>query len=202
MSLVYRVMYRVGFTPWDTGTIPQPLSALIEGEARLAPDRALDLGCGTGTQSVYLARHGWKVTGVELLEQPLKRARARATAEGVGVDFLKADATRLSKTKLEPGFALVLDRGCFHGLSDDGRAGYVGGVTALAAPGATLLLMAFARNRVLAGPAGADETELVDRFSGGWRLEHVARSAEPPPAGPLNGVALTWYRLRRNGSRV
>ena len=94
---------------------------------------------------------------------------------------------------------MLLDRGCFHGLSEDGRAGYVDGVTALAAPGATLLLMAFARNRVLAGPPGADETELVSGFSPGWELEHSERDSEPPPGGPLKGVPLTWYRMRRSG---
>ncbi|HEV3056158.1 MAG TPA: methyltransferase domain-containing protein [Solirubrobacteraceae bacterium] len=202
MSLVYRFMYRVGFTPWDTGTIPRPLSALIEGDPQLEPASALDIGCGTGTQAVFLAQRGWQVTGVELLDQPLRRARARAAAAGVEVDFVKADATRLRRAKLEPGFALLLDRGCFHGLSDDGRAGYVDGVTALAAPGATLLLMAFARNRVLAGPTGADETELVSRFSPGWKLERSERDSEPPPGGPLKGVPLTWYWLRRSGSGV
>jgi cyclopropane fatty-acyl-phospholipid synthase-like methyltransferase len=202
MSLVYRAMYRVGFTPWDTGTIPPQLSALIEGDAVLEPARALDIGCGTGTQAVYLARHGWEVTGVELLGQPLKRARARAAAAGVAVEFVVADATRLSGVGLAPGFGFLLDRGCFHGLSEDGRAGYIEGVTALAAPGATLLLMAFARNRVLAAPPGADEAELVSRFSGGWELEHSERNSERPPGGPLKAVPLTWYRLRRSGSGV
>jgi cyclopropane fatty-acyl-phospholipid synthase-like methyltransferase len=202
MSLVYRVMYRVGFTPWDTGTVPPPLSALIEDSSSPEPSRALDIGCGTGTQAVYLAQQGWTVTGVELLAQPLKRARARAAAAGVAVEFVQADATRLTAAKLAPGYGLLLDRGCFHGLSDDGRAGYADGVTALAAPGATLLLMSFARNRVLAGPAGADESELVARFSPAWELERSERDSEPPPAGPLKGVPLTWYRFRRSASGV
>ncbi|HWE33674.1 MAG TPA: hypothetical protein VG410_09325 [Solirubrobacteraceae bacterium] len=162
MSLVYRFIYRVGFTPWDTGTIPAPRTELIDGDDGLEPASALDIGCGTGTQAVYLAR----------------------------------------QAQLEPGFAVVLDRGCFHGLSDDGRAGYVDGVTALAAAGATLLLMAFARNRIVAGPAGADQAELASRFSAGWELQRSDRDVEPPPGGPLRGVPLTWYRLRRNGSHV
>jgi methylase of polypeptide subunit release factors len=55
MSLVYRIMYRVGFTPWDTGEVPAELRALIEGEDALDAGSALDIGCGTGTQSAYMA---------------------------------------------------------------------------------------------------------------------------------------------------
>ena len=58
MSLLYRVMYRIGFTPWDTGQVPPELSALIEGAGALPAGRALDIGCGTGTQAMYLAGIG------------------------------------------------------------------------------------------------------------------------------------------------
>jgi 2-polyprenyl-3-methyl-5-hydroxy-6-metoxy-1,4-benzoquinol methylase len=80
MSLVYRIMYRVGFTPWDTREVPPELRALVEGADALDPGSAIDIGCGTGTQSLYLAAHGWRVTGIDDLEQPLRRARARSAA--------------------------------------------------------------------------------------------------------------------------
>jgi 2-polyprenyl-3-methyl-5-hydroxy-6-metoxy-1,4-benzoquinol methylase len=117
VSLVYRLLYRVGFTPWDTGEVPAELSALVEGETALAPERALDIGCGTGTHSLYLARNGWQVTGIEVVEQPLRRARARSAAEGVTVDWIRADASQLRDVGLTPRVSLMLDRGCYHGLS-------------------------------------------------------------------------------------
>ncbi len=190
-------MYRVGFTPWDTGDVAAELRALVDGRDALAAGAALDLGCGTGTQALYLARRGWRVTGVDDLEQPLRRARDRSAADGVDVRWVKADVTRLGEAGLAPGYQLLLDRGCFHGLGSDERAGYARAVTALAAPGAVFLLMSFARNRVVAGPPGADRDEITARFAAGWELESAVSDSGPDPAGPLRNVPRTWYRLRR-----
>jgi SAM-dependent methyltransferase len=197
LSLIYRIMYRLGFTPWDTGEVPAELRAVVEGESAPAAGPALDLGCGTGTQAVYLAQRGWRVTGVDDVEQPLRRARARGAAAGVEVRWVKADVARLGEAGLTPGYELVLDRGCFHGLPDDGRAAYARDVSALAAPGAVLLLMSFARNRIIAGPAGADRNELDTRFGPAWELTAADPDSGPDPGGPLRNVPRTWYRLRR-----
>jgi SAM-dependent methyltransferase len=197
MSLVYRVMYRIGFTPWDSGAIPAELSSLVEGDGALPAGQALDIGCGTGAHAVYLAGLGWRVTGIDDLDQPLKRARARSASAGVSVQWIKADAGRLADAGLDPGFNLVLDRGCYHGLSEQARTAYARDVTALAAPGAALLMMAFARNGVLVGPAGVDREEIESGFAPGWELEAAESDTAPPPSGPLRNVALTWYRLRR-----
>jgi cyclopropane fatty-acyl-phospholipid synthase-like methyltransferase len=187
-------MYRVGFTPWDTGEIPEELTAELDS---LPPGRALDIGCGTGTQAVHMAQRGWQVTGLDDLEQPLRRARDRAAAAGVTVELVKADVTRLEQAGLASGFNLAFDRGCFHGLTGEQRAAYARGVTALAAPGAVLLLMSFARNRVVAGPPGADGAEIEAAFAAGWTLASANPDRSPPPAGPLKNVPRTWYRFER-----
>jgi SAM-dependent methyltransferase len=198
MSFTYRIMYRVGFTPWDTGKVPDELVKLTEGADALPAGRALDVGCGTGTQSVYLAQHDWEVTGVDALERPLKRARDRSAAAGVAVSWLKADVSRLLEAGVKPGFTLLFDRGCYHGLNDAERAGYARGVTELAASGATLLMMAFARNRVLGGPAGADAAEIASGLGAGWELAADVPDSGPAPGGPLKDVPRHWYRLSRS----
>jgi cyclopropane fatty-acyl-phospholipid synthase-like methyltransferase len=196
VSLIYRLMYLVGFTPWDTGEVPPELSALIEGERALPAGRALDIGCGTGTQSVYLAGHGWQVTGVDALRKPLHRARARAAERRVAVEWIRADATRLSAAGLTPGFDLALDRGCFHGLNGRQRAAYATEVTRLSGPGATLLLMSFARNDVRMAPPGADSEEVVRTFDA-WELVSSDPDSGPAPGGPLRDVPRRWYRFVR-----
>jgi cyclopropane fatty-acyl-phospholipid synthase-like methyltransferase len=196
MSLVYRFMYRIGFAPWDTDQVPGELRALVDGADALAPGRALDIGCGTGTQSVYLATNGWEVTAIDAVEQPLRRARDRAAAAGADVAWLKADVAQLAELGLARGFALFFDRGCFHGLNDRQRDAYAAAVGELAAPGATLLLMAFAPNRVPFGPGGASADEIHTRFTG-WDFAPAQSDSGPDPGGPLRDVARTWYRAVR-----
>lgn len=69
--------YRDGKPPWDSGITPPELVALVEGPDALAPGRALELGCGTGTNAVYLARHGWQVAAVDLVDRAVRQARRR-----------------------------------------------------------------------------------------------------------------------------
>jgi SAM-dependent methyltransferase len=196
MSLMYRLMYRVGFTPWDTGQVPNELTALIEQPDGLPAGRALDVGCGTGTQAVYLARRGWEVTALDAVPRPLARARARAQEAGVDVDWILADVARLHRLGLTPGFTLFHDRGCFHGLDESQRGAYAAAVDELAAPGATLLMMAFAPSRIVTAPAGLEEGELVGRFPG-WELVSASPDTDGEISGPLRNVPRTWYRLVR-----
>lgn len=72
----FDLRYLRGRAPWDTGVTPPEVVDLIEG-ARLPPGRALDLGCGTGTNTIYLARHGWEVVGVDFSAVAIRRARRR-----------------------------------------------------------------------------------------------------------------------------
>ena len=189
-------MYRVGFTPWDTDQVSPELSALIEGPDALPAGRALDIGCGTGTHAVYLAQRGWEVSAVDAVPRPLARARARGQAAGVSVDWILADVARLGRLGLDRGFTLAFDRGCFHGLDDPQRGACADAVTDLAAPGATLLMMAFAPNRVPVAPTGIEESEILARFAE-WRLISAEPDTRRSGSGSLRNVPLTWYRLVR-----
>ena len=112
------------------------------------------------------------------------------------VDWILADVARLGRLGLEPGFTLVFDRGCFHGLDDSRRAACADAVSDLAAPGATLLMMALAPNRVPAAPAGIEDAEVRARFAD-WRLVSASPDTEGERSGPLRNVPRTWYRLVR-----
>lgn len=93
---LFRVLYQLGFTPWDGHPISESLQGLVEGDHALTPGRALDVGCGTGDSSIYLAQHGWQVTGLDFVPKALAKARAKADSANASVDFKLGDATKLS----------------------------------------------------------------------------------------------------------
>ena len=193
MSLFFRAAYLFGFKPWDSGVAPPELVAVVEGAGSLKAGRALDLGCGTGTNCVYMAQHGWEVTGVDFVPRAIGMARRKAESAAVSVRFIVGDVTRLPDLGIVTGIDLLFDLGCFHSIPDDGRDGYVKGVTRAARPGATMLLFGFIRSdgRSRLGPPGLTPTEISDRFSTGWQIVEATKGR------PMLGADTFWYNLRR-----
>lgn len=188
MSLWWQLAYMIGFKPWDSGISPPELVSVVEGPDALPPGRALDLGCGTGTNVVYLAQHGWDATGVDLVGRALRRARERASGAGVSPRFIAGDVTRLDELEVGSGYSLLFDLGCFHTIPGARRDAYAKGMTAAAADGATLLLFGFAPGAMRPGPRGVTADELRQRFEG-WEMVEASRGTDR--------VETWWYRLRR-----
>ena len=88
-----------------------------------APARALDLGCGTGADAVYLAGHGWQTTGVDFAPEAIAAARKKAADAGVDAAFVVGDASRLADAGVRGPFDLLLDVGCYHTIPAGRRAG-------------------------------------------------------------------------------
>jgi ubiquinone/menaquinone biosynthesis C-methylase UbiE len=164
---LFRIFYRLGFTPWDGHPLAQSLRTLVEGDGSLPTGKALELGCGTGDCSIYLAKHGWQVTAVDFVPQALKKARAKARVDNVVINFAHADVTRLSSAGLGDNFGLIVDNGCLHNMSDPDRDAYVREVSAIAAPGARLLVVAFEPGGRF-GVRGVEPAEMERRFTRGW----------------------------------
>jgi SAM-dependent methyltransferase len=204
MSIAYRILYAVGFTPWEQMAHPRIADQIAklfaaEEEGREAPyGRALDLGCGSGIWSVALARRGWQVTGIDFVPKAVRRAEARARDAGADVSFLEGDVTDLEAAGVDPGYRLLLDFGCFHDeLSDEQRGAEGREASRIAAPGATLLLMAWEPGRRGPLPRGASEEEIAAAFADWELVDHTPMDFPDAAPGYVKRAGPRFYRLRR-----
>jgi ubiquinone/menaquinone biosynthesis C-methylase UbiE len=194
---LFRIFYRIGFTPWDGHPLGKSLRDLVEGTGdapALPAGKALDVGCGTGDSSIYLAQHGWEVTGVDFVAKALDKARAKAAAANVSANFVHADVTRLSQAAIGADFQLIVDNGCLHNLVDDNRDAYVREVSAVAAPDARLAIVAFAPSGSIGVP-GIERAEIERRFAPGWAL--LSTGDEPEAEQSRRSGTLHNYLLQR-----
>lgn len=200
----YRFAYSIGFHPWedaaDNSQFVEKITDLFEREeqGRARPlGRALDIGTGSGIWGIELAKRGWEVTGVDLVDKALARARERVNAAGVDMKLVRADVTDLSESDVGSDFDLILDTGTFHDFGQAGQAGMARGVDALAADDATVLLLVWPRRR---RPLirGATRDEIETAFAG-WQITDVEPSyfRLPKPLEMLLRPDEHWYRLRR-----
>lgn len=98
-------------TPWDSG-VPSDHLKVFLSHKRINPGRVLELGCGTGTNAIYLAQQGFDVTGVDISKTAIERAREKSEAAGVKIRFIEADAT--NPGDIGQPFPFVFDRGTYH----------------------------------------------------------------------------------------
>ena len=124
--------------PWDTGISPPELIEFIQTHP---PGRAIDMGCGTGTNLITLAKAGWQVTGVDFAPRAIKLAKQKTRQAGVQANLSVNDATNLRG--ITGPFDLALDLGCFHGISEDGREKYLNQLDRILSPSGFWLLYAF-----------------------------------------------------------
>ncbi|MFD0020149.1 class I SAM-dependent methyltransferase [Streptomyces sp. NPDC058382] len=183
--------YMDGEPPWDSGVTPPELENLVEGEDALAPGRVLELDCGTGTNAVYLARHGWRVAAVDLVARAAKQAREKADAAGVDVAVLCGDATRLDELGLPGPYDLFFDLSCYCGIPPHRRDAYAAGLTTRAAPDARLLMFGYGPEAFGDPISGVTADELRTRFTG-WQLTDVTPGTNPVPT--------FWFTLHRTAA--
>ena len=204
MSVAYRILYGIGFTPWeqmaDPGIAQQidDLFARVEEEHEAPYGAALDLGCGSGIWAVALARRGWQVTGVDFVPKALRKARARAEEAGVELRLLEGDVTSLP-SDVGSGYQLLLDFGCFHDeLTDEQRAAEGREATAAAAPDATLLLMAWKPSRRGPLPRGANMEQIQAAFPEWKPVDEAPMDLPSGAPGYVRRGEPRFYRLRRS----
>jgi SAM-dependent methyltransferase len=139
MKLFYNVGYRYFRMPWDIGAREELVSLVESG--RIAPCRAIDLGCGAGANGIYLAQKGFDVTGVDYAEAAIEKAQRRAKEADVQVNFMVDDLTNLHH--VSGRFDFLLDYGVLDDLRLQQREPYLRNMLPLTRPGSLYLLWGF-----------------------------------------------------------
>jgi SAM-dependent methyltransferase len=176
------------FSPrWDTG-IPAP--EVIRFIIGITPGNAIDIGCGTGTNLLYLAQQKWRVTGIDFA--PLAIARAERKLSGYAKTLLMADVTKLTELDLPGPYELALDMGCFHSLSGVGRTTYIKGMEKWVKPNGVLMVYAFQPSEH-ARDKGISKEEMIVYFKDCFELANYEQGQGRPSA---------WYYFKRMSSKT
>lgn len=185
--------YASGEVPWDDVLPPPEVMAQADD---LEPGRALDLGCGYGRTSIYLAQHGWRVDGVDFVPQAIDGARARAADAGVSerINFHVHSVSELDF--LDGPYDLAVDVGCLHALDEEEQRGYARGVRNLLRPGGRYLLFARLRQPTAddeEGPRGIPEETIYALFAADFRLERVEHGETEAVDRPAWASGWFWF---------
>ena len=188
--------YESGQIPWDDPLPPPEAIALITS---LSPGKALDLGCGLGRASIYLASQGWDVDGVDFVPQAIEIAKQRANEAQVKPRFHCASVIDLDF--LTKQYTFVLDVGCCHALTSDQLIQYHAHLKRLIQPDGYYLL--FARIHEIKieteqsdPPRGIDPEQIKALFQDGFRLDKMVKGETSVDDG--DGWASAWFWYRRN----
>jgi 2-polyprenyl-3-methyl-5-hydroxy-6-metoxy-1,4-benzoquinol methylase len=106
--------------PWDTGRVSLELQRRIT-EYKIQPCRAVEFGCGTGTNAIWLAQNGFDVTAIDISPTALARAAQNAAQAGVSIRFVPADVA--APPDLGDPFSFFFDRGCYHAVRRSNATG-------------------------------------------------------------------------------
>ncbi len=160
--------YADGPAPWDVGR-PQPAVVRVAVAGGFG-GAVLDVGCGTGENTLHIASLGLPVLGVDVAETALAMARASALDRGIDVELETADALALEH--LGRSFDTVLDCGLFHTLDSDERRTYVASLASVTRFGGTLYVLCFGDQGPDLGPHPVTQEDLRTSFvpSTGWEI--------------------------------
>lgn len=204
MKLFYEMTYRHFRAPWDIGPRRELVDLVEDGQ--LQPGRAIDLGSGTGSNSIFLAQHGFDVTGVDYAPAAVEESRTKAEAAGVDVTFWVDDLTELRH--VDGTFDLLVDYGTLDDLVSRDRDLYMENVLPLTRPGSRFLLYCFEWQprwweRLLFrvaffGAMAMEPGEIERRFGEHFEIERIAREVDYSNWPP--GYAVYLMTRKSNGA--
>ena len=162
--------YATGETPWDSGVPSAEIIRVIE-EGGLPGVTVLELGCGTGTNAIELARRHYRVTAVDLVEEAIQRARRKAREAGITVDFRQGDVIRMD---LGGPYDCLVDLGLYHGIRNRELPGFLSTLKRVSRPGTRWLSLAGnAKEITSSGPPVVSEEQFRSELEPVFKILQV-----------------------------
>lgn len=178
-------------TPWDS-RIPSHELIRTLNEELIEPCRVAELGCGSGTNAIYLASRGFEVTGIDCAKTAMEFAQTRADEALVAVEWIEADISEF-QIDVKP-FEFVFDRGCYHAVRRSDPAGYLRTLEKLTQPGSRFLVLTGNANEEREhGPPALREDEIRADLEKLFNIQWI-REFHFEDAGGVEGP-LGWSSL-------
>jgi SAM-dependent methyltransferase len=171
-KFIFHLLYRF-YVPWDIGRI-QPAIAALEERGEIS-GKILDVGCGWGETTIFLAQKGYNVRGVDLVPSAVEKARSKARVLGLKDLFFVHDVLNLNNAK--GIYDTIIDVGLFHTLSDKDRGRYASAMSSVLKESGKLFILCFSSLHTgFLGPRRISRNEILDVFAQGWEVVYIRQA--------------------------
>jgi SAM-dependent methyltransferase len=186
--------YVIADTPWDTGLPSTELQRLIV-EDKIQPCTAIELGCGTGTNAVWLAGLGFEVTALDFSPTAIDLARQKKARAAARVRFLTADVLDPPEDIGGP-YRFIFDRGCYHVVREIDVSRYLRTLERITEAGSVALVLTGNSNEPRTGPPVVSEAEIRAELGSHFEIVRLREFRFDPTKGEV-GQPLGWSSLLR-----
>jgi SAM-dependent methyltransferase len=184
------------------GSSGQPNGVMLAEIAGLTPGRALDVGCGSGADAIWLALQGWQVTAVDISQAVLDRAASAARDAAVAVNWVCADISTIPLTVGEYDLVSILYPALRRGPDD----AVIRSLLDAVAPGGTILVVGhgpesheYARSQGLEPTEYIEPADVAAHLDESWSIEANEtrrRATTPGPRSPFSHDIVLRARRR------
>jgi ubiquinone/menaquinone biosynthesis C-methylase UbiE len=166
-----------GTPPWDIGHPQSIFEALIK-DGEIKPGRALDIGCGRGDNAIMLAINGCDVTGIDIVEDAITDAKAKAIKHNVKVNFVIGNVLQMDRFFTEAEFDIVIDSGLFHVMTDEERPVFAWQIHRVLKPSGKYFMLSFSDKEPEGyGPRRISKAEIEHTFTPFFNIIYIKDSA-------------------------
>jgi ubiquinone/menaquinone biosynthesis C-methylase UbiE len=185
-----------GTPPWDIGHPQSVFEALIK-DGEITPGRALDMGCGRGDNAIMLAINGCNVTGIDIVEDAITDAKAKAIKHHVKVNFVVGNVLQMDRLFAEAKFDIVIDSGLFHVMTDEERPVFAWQIHRVLKPGGKYFMLCFSdKEPGDYGPRRISIAEIELTFKSLFNIIYIKDSTFDTGLGPSSIKAYLMLAIR------